>query len=471
MTQHYDWRMNLSIRTRVLLAMNLLAIGLALLFGWLAGRVAADVVEDRLARALLRNTRAFLHERRLPANDSVMRDLRRIFGVELAVWQRDGTGLAATSRPENRAELALALAAQPMAGRLEFRGERYRVAEVELAESAPGRWLVAMVPEALVAGARADAFRRTVWFIAPVIGVASLLATLLSLTITRPLRRLANEMDALAAGAGAGGVAGTAVPPPPARGPVEAQRLAASFHHLLAELRHAQSRLDQASRLAALGRLAATTAHELKNPLSGIQMNLRVLEDELARHGLTDPSVDVIRNEIERMDLHLQELMLVARAPAAGMVAGAMSPLDLASVADSVLKLMAARCGHAAIRIVRDISPAPPVRGYAPHLRQLFMNLVVNALDAMPGGGTLTVRVAPAAAGGVDAEVCDTGPGLAPASGDIFAPLVTTKPTGAGLGLFICRQIMTEHGGDIRCDSRPAGCRFRFHLPPGTRST
>lgn len=98
--------MSLSIRTRTLVAMNALAVALALLFGWLAGRTAAQVVEERLARELLYNTSRFLAERHLPTNDAVVRDLRRIFGIEFLALGRDAGEILACSLDGDRAALA-----------------------------------------------------------------------------------------------------------------------------------------------------------------------------------------------------------------------------------------------------------------------------------------------------------------------------------------------------------------------------
>jgi signal transduction histidine kinase len=481
--------MALSIRTRTLLAMNLLVIALAGLFAWIAGHAAARVVEDRLARDMARNTVAFLHERRLPCTDTVLRDLRRIFAAEFAaVRTSDGTLLAASLPAAERAEFVERLAAQAPARRIRLAGREFRIESEPLrppppatgtgATPPPAR-LHVLLPAALVADARRGAAQRTLLAAVPAVLAATGLAVWLAATLTRPLRRLAGEMDTLAAQATA---RTTGAPPPAAPGPAQAadndaapppaapaeiRRLATSFHHLLAELRRTDARLDRERRLAELGRLAARFAHDLKNPLSGIAMNVRVLQDELARAGLDDPSLGIIRTEIGRMDLYLQQLLLLARGPQAPVPgASAAGSADLAAVFRSVLDLLAARCEHAGVRASCCFAAVPAVRGDAETLRQVVLNLMLNALEAMPAGGTLALRLSGGGAGRVRAEVEDSGGGVkVPAGTDIFEPFVSTRPGGAGLGLYACRCVLEPYGGAIDFENRGAGACFWFELP------
>jgi signal transduction histidine kinase len=315
--------------------------------------------------------------------------------------------------------------------------------------------------------------------------LATVLAFLSASTVTTPLLRLTREMDRRAAA--------TALPEPATHGeaealapgtdpteianraPQEIARLAAAFHHLLEQLRGAEKRLADTERLATLGRLSATVAHELKNPLSGIKMNLRVLRDELEQRGITDATVAVMDHEIDRMDLYLQELMLLARPDPIDAGTGTANqevtrlPVALGDVAESVLMLMAARCAHSQIRVEREFRPAPPVTGDPAQLRQVILNLVLNALEAMPTGGVLGV-VIDSGEHGVTCTVTDTGNGVrAPPGTDIFAPFTTTKNGSAGLGLYVCRRIVAAHGGRIGYDDRGAGARFWVEVPMAER--
>lgn len=491
--------MSLSIRIRTLLTMNLLVVGLAGAFGWLAARVAGDVVEERLAREVLHNTSAFLRERHLPFNDAVMRDLRRIFGVEFAVLHRADLSVLATSLPETaRDALAAWRAADGPPHDLTWGRQRFRAQACDVyTDTTPPVALrfVAFVPESYFADARRKAAGTVAAFTVPGLLLATVLAFLFSWTLTRPLSALAQDMDRRAAQAvsrrppaDAPGMvpefaadAGQALAPEPAmdrhgrRLPREIAQLSDSFHHLLAELRTAQERLAESERLATLGRLAATVAHELKNPLSGIQMNLRVLQDELAQRQITDPSLELIRHEIERMDLYLQELMLLAR-PAGGSGAGAAerrgprAPVQVADLAQSVLALLAARCAHAGVSIETDLAVVPTVPANPAQVRQVILNLLVNALEAMPAGGTVRLTVAAVATDAgpawIRCAVTDSGGGVrVPPGTDIFAPFTSSKAGSAGLGLYVCRRIVDGHAGRIGYENTGSGARFWFELP------
>jgi two-component system NtrC family sensor kinase len=143
-------------------------------------------------------------------------------------------------------------------------------------------------------------------------------------------------------------------------------------------------------------------------------------------------------------------------------------PVDLAHVADDALFLLQSQLKDGKCEVVRAYQPATAL-GNANQLQQIFVNLIVNALQAMDGSGTITVRVGRSAAGRVQLSVTDTGPGVKPeVAKRIFEPFFTTKPEGkgTGLGLSICYQIAEEHGGSIRVEPGPErGARFVVELP------
>jgi signal transduction histidine kinase len=496
--------MRVSIGIRTVIVMNLLVVGVALAMGRIAGEVAGGVVEDRLTSELVRGTSLFLQHRNLPITDDLMSYLAEMFGVDAAtITIKDGRIIASSLPPEQTAGLARQIEAAGGAGTVRVGGVPFRVDSGEIVRpagpgGAPQRMrLCLMAPRRQFEEARSKALERLTVLALPAVAAATALAIALSLTITRPIRVLARRLDRLseeAASSPGGAAMSLAVQAPGRRhrGPGEVVRLADSFDRLLASLAKAQAAVAQSERLATLGRLAASVAHELRNPLSGIQMNLRVLRDQLPPREAADESFHVILREIERMNLYIEELLNLAREPsAAGPPARERGPVDLKDAAESVLQLLQGKCEHEGIQIVREFQDAPPAHADANQARQAILNLLINAMEAMPGGGTIRVRVAPAArplAGGADGpadkvgddsaaphadrpagvrfEVADSGPGVsADLQADIFDPFVTTKPGGAGLGLHLCRQIVRRHGGRIGHDSSPAGAVFWFELP------
>jgi two-component system NtrC family sensor kinase len=146
---------------------------------------------------------------------------------------------------------------------------------------------------------------------------------------------------------------------------------------------------------------------------------------------------------------------------------GELTPCDLNHLIEETLAITSLNTRHVAIHVIftpaRDL---PPVIGNGDQLRQVLLNLLLNALDAMPGSGTLTVRTT---AGPTMAlvEIQDSGVGIPPdVQAHLFEPFFTTKPTGTGLGLSICAHIVTQHGGQIEVESVPGqGSTFRVALP------
>ena len=236
-----------------------------------------------------------------------------------------------------------------------------------------------------------------------------------------------------------------------------------------------QARLALADRMASVGTLAAGVAHELNNPLSFVMANLSFLAGGVSRLAASDPDLarelgDAIheaREGGERMRGIIRDLKTFTRAGAEGS-----GPVELPRVLESCLGMAWGQIRHRA-RLVRDLAEVPPVRGDEGKLAQVFLNLLVNAAQAIPAGAAdeneirITARTTPA--GRVSVEVRDTGRGIEPQSlRRIFDPFYTTKPVGegTGLGLTICHNIVRALGGTIEVESTAGrGSTFRVLLP------
>ena len=247
----------------------------------------------------------------------------------------------------------------------------------------------------------------------------------------------------------------------------------------LAEVVELRDRLLLSGRLAAVGELAAGIAHEINNPLAFVRANLSLLRQhwgslavELEKAGAGDAADELVA---EGEELALESLEGVDRAVAIvrdvrGLARGGSGRRelsDLHALIDGVLRMAAPQLRER-IRIERRFGPIPPVSG-APHeLQQVFLNLVLNAAQAIGESGT--IRIATEVRGGeVLVHVEDDGCGIAPEHlGRIFDPFFTTKPAGegSGLGLAIAHGIVRSHGGEIRVEPRTgSGARFSVHLP------
>ena len=472
--------MRLSIRSRTVLAMNLLATCVGVAVGWAGIAVSSRAIERRLIDEPVTGAARTAGEGRWPVSSELMAYFKQITGAEFAAGPADRSVISASSLS---AELTGRLARQFVDGRMGRRiildGRAYCVGTGPIAfpqaEGRPPMRLFLLMPESQLIAAQASVRRSIIWITAAAILGATALAFWLSGGITRPVARLSERMDRLSRAASAGELperiedtsSGAAV----RRGPVELARLAESFDQLLGELSDARAKLARSASLAALGQLSASVAHELRNPLSGIKMNVRVLADELAKASMSDPSLDLIVREIDRMDLYVSQLLSAATGAEVDVIPGRDDRPDtcnLADVVESVMPLVGPRCRQTGIEISRD-EPAGPclAKAAARAVRQVVLNLMLNAMEAIPQGGTIRIRVAPGDGDGpVSLAVTDSGPSVSvPDGADPFEPFVTTKPGSAGLGLYICRQIVTAQGGRIGYDATEQGMTFRFELP------
>ena len=217
-------------------------------------------------------------------------------------------------------------------------------------------------------------------------------------------------------------------------------------------------------RLAAMGQLAAGVAHEIRNPLMAAILLLETARRDPAAGGLSDDELGMIEAELLRIERSLKTFLDFARPPRL-----ARARVDLAAVARGALSLARGRADRQRVTVALAAPPGGcPLDGDADQLRQVLLNLLLNALDVMPDGGTLTVAVT-RAAGEARLTVADTGPGIsASIRPQLFEPFATTKETGVGLGLVVSRRIVEGHGGRLTAaDGAAGGAVFAVTLPAG----
>lgn len=228
-----------------------------------------------------------------------------------------------------------------------------------------------------------------------------------------------------------------------------------------------QAQLIQSEKMAATGRLAALIAHEINNPLQGIQGSLELAHNSRRDLQKQERYLTLAKGELDGLVATVQRMLDFYR-PAKGVRA----PVELRGLVDDVLALTAKRISSSSIRVNVDLEPnLPLVNVVGNQIKQVLLNLLLNAIEAMPDGGTLKIQ-ARRQDDGIKIMFKDTGEGIPPAQLDkIFEPFFTTKPNGTGLGLGVCHNIVTHHGGRLTVTSALGrGSTFTVWLPDSTQA-
>ena len=289
------------------------------------------------------------------------------------------------------------------------------------------------------------------------VALGFILLTMLEHEVVGPLHRMENELGA-----------------PDEDGPAagdEVGRLAHSVTRLLEREREAEARaaerhreLQARSGFAEVGELAAEMAHEFKRPLASIQTAVDLLQQEYELGGSGHRVLGEVEHQLDRLRETMGDLFALAKP-----VAVETAPVPIEEVMDDALLELRSVAAAENVRMERDYQEdLPRVPGDRHRLEQAFLNLLTNAAEAMPEGGTLRARIRTAADGeAVEVTVADTGPGIARDEIEkAVRPFYSTKPLGTGLGLPLVVRIVAAHGGELDIESEPgAGTRVRVLLP------
>lgn len=222
------------------------------------------------------------------------------------------------------------------------------------------------------------------------------------------------------------------------------------------QLADAQAQLVRSEKLATVGQLTASIAHEINNPIAVIQGNMDLVRELLGPdEQRVRTELKLVDEQVERMRLIVTQLLQFARPTE---FAGYVESVDPARAVEDCLVLVGHLLAKTQIVVQRDLQPTPPVAINRTELQQVLVNLLVNAIHAMEGGGSLLLRTRAVAADDVEILVADSGPGLTPeVMAQLFQPFVTRKKEGTGLGLWISRGIVERYGGDIVAHNRAEG--------------
>jgi len=234
---------------------------------------------------------------------------------------------------------------------------------------------------------------------------------------------------------------------------------------LVERLQAQQREIVHSEQLALAGQLASGVAHEIRNPLTAMKWLLEGTVRAYPTEPLTLEDLRVLLGEIERMEQTVQGMLDLVRPSQASR-----SSCDFRDLVQKALELVRARKRQLGITCDVEL-PSEPVRVQVDpaQMKSVLVNLLLNALDAMPQGGRLHLQLQRCPGGGARLQLDDSGHGIAPEVLDrLFTPFISTKPTGTGLGLSVARRIVEAHGGQLSAENRPeGGARFLMTLPAG----
>ena len=233
-----------------------------------------------------------------------------------------------------------------------------------------------------------------------------------------------------------------------------------------------EGQLRKCERLSTIGELAAVLAHEVRNPLGSIQGTAEILKDDFQPGERKYEFLEIMVKESKRLNKVVEDFLRLARPQPI-----LMGSCDLAEELNNVLSLLSAEAKKRNIVLELRLDPIPAIAGDPEKLRQAFLNIVLNGLQASPEGGVVTISMVrdtsgPAGTPWVELVFADTGPGIPDEMRErIFEPFYTTKEGGTGLGLIITRKIIEGHGGSVTVESAPGqGTAFHIRLPDKKRA-
>ncbi|MCJ7612878.1 MAG: ATP-binding protein, partial [Candidatus Aminicenantes bacterium] len=290
-------------------------------------------------------------------------------------------------------------------------------------------------------------------------------AALLGRRIARPIRRLAAGTIRVSRGDFFHKI--------PVESKDEIGDLARSFNEMSAQLLRAQRQMEeankrmvQAEKLASIGRLAATIAHEIRNPLTSVKLNIQKVFLTEALNETEREHLQISQEGIGHIERFIKELLNFTRASELNL-----NRFSMEQIVEESVKLVRDACPDKTIALERDYEPnLPEVLADGDKLRQVISNVLRNAYEAVGGEGVVRVRMSGTAVDGrpfIRVTISDNGPGIPDKDREnIFEPFFTTKSSGVGLGLAIARKVLEQHGGAIRViNGGGRGAAFEILLP------
>ena len=432
-----------SLRLRLTLA-ALVPMLLAMLAAWIIATVAFTRTLEQRVESQIGNAANVITRNGLPLTTELLQRVADLQQAEIALLGPDGTVITST-RGNLSAFAARAISRQPAGARgaettlhIDAAGEPAIAIVRPIVERIDPRASAVLITASL-RDARDAARRAALGMGLAVLAAAALLVVLQYLlvrSITEPISGLVAMANAIASGNR--DVHADAAP----HG--ELQALSTALNDMTTKLQVYETELAGRSRLAALGEMSARMAHEIRNPLTGLKLHLELLDERATP--ADRPTLRRLLDEVGRLELIVASSLSLNRPQPA-----VLREADIRGAVDEVLMLMEPSLRHRGIELTREFGSTPPLAIDRDRIKQAILNLVVNASDALPAGGSVLVTCRhDTARGVVTISIEDTGPGIDPACAHGSDGVTgSSKPFGLGLGLRVCREIVAEHGGRL----------------------
>jgi len=456
-----------SIQTKIVLPFLLLFVLVSILVPLLT----VQFFEWKYSEQYTRVTQGLLNviiETSFIREDSDIEKIKQAYSVEVMIFGSDGTLNASTLTGLSDAEQDY----EYLAEKMQFKQIKQRLQETDgtpvtqdvtlggkhykvFYQLIPfGRFYCLLRPMKEIA----DAKRTLMWFMLGIAAFVTVLVAFISHSIgkniTEPVKDLVGFTEQVAGG--------NLDEQCEIKTHDEIGDLTLAFNQMTQELKQSRDKLIQAERLATAGKMSASFAHEIRNPLSSMRMLSQMLMQKPETSDEQRQSLQYILEEIERIDNIVKGLMDFARPTTLNLEQQSLVP-----ALQAVLALMEANLTHHQIQLVPELtSDLPDFQFDSDKIKQAFMNVVLNAMEAMPQGGTLTVA-ALKQEDAVCIKVIDTGIGISAEDIEhLFEPFFTRKEKGTGLGLANVKRILEEHGGTVEIESTPdEGTTVSMWLP------
>lgn len=436
-------------------------IGITTVISWLSSAYFLTHFLDRSLQAQMERVAGIISKSTYVANPAVLQQVKRVIHMEIVSFRSGGQVLSSTFRDPQIGEVLGPVlrdtSRRPMvAVDTMLRDVRYRVVSNPVPAAEGDRTFISLwMPM--------EEETRLKWRIILAMAGIGLIGTLamigigyvIARSITRPLEGLARVSAEVSSG--------DFTKRAKVADKDEIGSLAEAFNRMLDQLKLFEQRLVQSEKLATAGQMAAGIAHEIRNPLTSIKMLGQVLQGRAKSDPETQKMLGSLVKEIDRLDRIIQEMINRTRADELHKDLS-----DINEQIEDVIVVAEQSLAAKGIQIRKGLSPEiPKIPVDRERMKQVFWNLLLNAAEAMPKGGTIFVSTRKGEAADVEVLIEDTGGGIRPDKQErLFEPFFTTKPDGIGLGLTISRKIVQEHEGDLIVEGRAGGgARARIRLP------